>query len=62
LIDADEEEFGEERLEALVLQNISLPPQDLTELIVDTACDFAGEAGAVDDETIVVIRCLGAGA
>lgn len=59
LIDADEEEFGEERLEELVLQNISLPAQELTELIIDTACDYAGDEGAVDDETIVVIKCLG---
>jgi sigma-B regulation protein RsbU (phosphoserine phosphatase) len=59
LIDADEEEFGEERLEELVLQNISLPAQELTELIIDTACDYAGDEGAVDDETIVVLKCLG---
>jgi sigma-B regulation protein RsbU (phosphoserine phosphatase) len=59
LIDADEEEFGEERLEKLVLQNISLPAQELTELIIDTACDFAGDEGAVDDETLVVIKCRG---
>jgi sigma-B regulation protein RsbU (phosphoserine phosphatase) len=59
LIDAEEEEFGEERLQELVLQNIALPAQELTELIIDTACDFAGTEGAVDDETIVVIKCLG---
>ncbi len=58
LIDAHEEEFGEERLKELVLQNISLAAQDLTELIIDTARDFAGDEGAVDDQTIVVIRCL----
>jgi sigma-B regulation protein RsbU (phosphoserine phosphatase) len=56
LINPDEEEFGEERLAELVIQNVSLAAQELANLIIDTACDFAGEEGAVDDETLVVIR------
>jgi sigma-B regulation protein RsbU (phosphoserine phosphatase) len=55
-IDADEEEFGEARLEDLVLQNASCPAQQLTELIIETATAFATEAVAVDDETLVVIK------
>jgi sigma-B regulation protein RsbU (phosphoserine phosphatase) len=53
---ADEEEFGEARLEDLVLQNASRPAQELTELIIETAMAFATEEGAVDDETLVVIK------
>jgi serine phosphatase RsbU (regulator of sigma subunit) len=55
-IDADEEEFGEARLEDLVLQNASVPAQQLTEIIIETAMAFATEEGAVDDETLVVIK------
>jgi serine phosphatase RsbU (regulator of sigma subunit)/anti-sigma regulatory factor (Ser/Thr protein kinase) len=55
-VDADEEEFGEARLEDLVLQNASWPAQQLTELIIETAMAFATEEGAVDDETLVVIK------
>ena len=55
LIDAKEEEFGEERLEGLVRGNPFLPSQELTDLIIDTACDYAS-AEAVDDQTVVVIK------
>jgi len=56
VINAHEEEFGEERLEKLVIQNVSLTAQELTDLIIDAACDFATEEGAVDDETLVVVK------
>jgi sigma-B regulation protein RsbU (phosphoserine phosphatase) len=59
VIDADEEEFGEDRLEKLVIQHASLSAQDLTDLIIDAACDFALEEGVVDDETLVVIKRQG---
>lgn len=52
----DEEEFGEERLEALVVQNLSRPAQKMTNLIIEAAVDFATEEGMVDDETLVVIK------
>jgi sigma-B regulation protein RsbU (phosphoserine phosphatase) len=52
-----EEEFGEVRLEELVLQNASHPAQELTALIIETAAAFATQEGAVDDETLVVIKC-----
>jgi sigma-B regulation protein RsbU (phosphoserine phosphatase) len=57
-IDADEEEFGEERLEELVVQNASCTAQELTDLIINAAAAFASEEGAVDDETLVVIKRL----
>jgi serine phosphatase RsbU (regulator of sigma subunit) len=56
VIDEDEQEFGEERMEELVIHNLSLTAQELTDLIIDAACDFASEEGAVDDETLVVFK------
>jgi sigma-B regulation protein RsbU (phosphoserine phosphatase) len=59
MINAEEEEFGEERLEELVVQNASRTAHELTELIIQTAAAFASEEGILDDETLVVIRHLG---
>lgn len=52
----DEEEFGEERLEALVVQNLSRSAQKMTNLIIEAAVSFATAEGMVDDETLVVIK------
>jgi sigma-B regulation protein RsbU (phosphoserine phosphatase) len=56
VIDEHEQEFGEERLEELVIHNLSLTAQELTNLIIDAACAFATEEEAVDDETLVVFK------
>jgi serine phosphatase RsbU (regulator of sigma subunit)/anti-sigma regulatory factor (Ser/Thr protein kinase) len=58
MIDETEDEFGEERLEDLVMRNVSLSAQELADLIIDAARDFSSEE-AIDDETVVVIKCLG---
>jgi sigma-B regulation protein RsbU (phosphoserine phosphatase) len=71
-INAEEEEFGEERLEALIAGQASRPAQELAELIVKAAAAFAqGQEpglspalssaeglpkGTFDDETLVVIK------
>lgn len=57
--DAYEEEFGEERLEELVIQNASRTAQELTDLIINAAATFAVLERAVDDETLVVIKRQG---
>jgi serine phosphatase RsbU (regulator of sigma subunit) len=54
-----EEEFGEERLENLVVRNAFRSPQELTQCIVETAAAFSTAEGAVDDETLVVIKRVG---
>ena len=56
MIDAQENEFGEERLKQLVVQHASRPAGELAELIIETAATFAQDRGAFDDETLVVIR------
>jgi serine phosphatase RsbU (regulator of sigma subunit)/anti-sigma regulatory factor (Ser/Thr protein kinase) len=56
MINEDEEEFGEERLEKVVEQNATRPSQELAGLIVQAANAFATDEGASDDETLVVIK------
>ena len=56
VINAQEEEFGEERLQALIVQNGSRPAMELAELITEAVAAFAPDQGAYDDETIVVIK------
>ena len=56
VIDAQEEEFGEERLEELVVQNGSRPAQELAQMVVEAAASFGQDQRAFDDETLVVIR------
>lgn len=57
-IDADEQEFGEGRLEELMIQYADRPCQELSDMIVKTAAAFATEQGIFDDETLVVIKRL----
>jgi sigma-B regulation protein RsbU (phosphoserine phosphatase) len=56
VINAHEEEFGEERLQALIVQNGSRPAMELAELITEAVAAFAQDQGAYDDETMVVIK------
>jgi sigma-B regulation protein RsbU (phosphoserine phosphatase) len=55
-INDDEDEFGEERLESLVVQHTALPAQELAELILDEINAFAGEQDLFDDATLVVLK------
>ncbi len=56
VINAEEEEFGEERLEELVVRCASRSAGELAELIVEAAAAFAEDQGAFDDETLVVVK------
>lgn len=58
VIDDDEEEFGEERLEALVMKNAGLPAQELADLILADVSEFAEHQSLFDDATVVVIKRL----
>lgn len=61
VIDAQEQEFGEERLEELVTQHAARPAQELAGRIIQAAADFAQDQGSFDDETLVVIKRTGTG-
>lgn len=56
IINADEEEFGEERLKEVVCDHAHLPAQALAAVIIEEASVFAAEAGAFDDETLIVMK------
>ncbi len=60
VIDDDEEEFGEERLEALVMKNAGRPAQELADLILAEVSEFAEHQSLFDDATVVVIKRLAA--
>jgi sigma-B regulation protein RsbU (phosphoserine phosphatase) len=51
------EEFGTERLSALVRRGSSLPAEDLMTDIFSSAANFCSEAGFNDDVTVLVIKC-----
>jgi sigma-B regulation protein RsbU (phosphoserine phosphatase) len=55
-INGDEDEFGEERLEALIQNHARLPAKVLTELVLKEIEAFAGEAHLFDDATLVIIK------
>jgi len=52
------EEFGLERLSAVVRAGSSLSAKDLTTDIFNKAADFCSEVGFYDDVTILVVKCL----
>ena len=51
------EEFGIERLSAVVRRGSSLSAQDLMGDIFSSATEFCSEAGFNDDVTILVVKC-----
>ena len=55
-INAHEEEFGEERLRALVAQGAHLPAQELARHILQEVQSFTGEQELGDDATLVVLK------
>jgi sigma-B regulation protein RsbU (phosphoserine phosphatase) len=55
-INQNEEEFGEQRLENLIVQHAFRPAKALAALIVESAATFAHDRGIFDDQTLVVIK------
>jgi phosphoserine phosphatase RsbU/P len=51
------EEFGMERLSAVVRDGSSLSAEELTVNIFNSAADFCGDVGFHDDVTLVVVKC-----
>jgi sigma-B regulation protein RsbU (phosphoserine phosphatase) len=56
VINAREEEFGEERLEELVVRHASRQAAEIADLIIQAVDTFAQDRDAFDDETLVVIK------
>jgi len=52
----DEEEFGEDRLESLISQNADLPAQELANLILNSITAFAEDQNLFDDATLVILK------
>ena len=58
IINRDEEEFGEERMEAVVAKYAASSSRTIAERIIAAASEFADGLGAFDDETLVVLKRL----
>ncbi|GAB4518548.1 MAG: hypothetical protein OHK0046_26300 [Anaerolineae bacterium] len=58
VIDENEDEFGEDRLEALVIAQASAgaSAQQITEYIVETITRFCVDPHGFDDETLIVVK------
>jgi serine phosphatase RsbU (regulator of sigma subunit) len=54
--DIRDEEFGNERLEALLEQHIDYSATLIRDQIADAVDSFVGEAPQKDDETLVIVR------
>lgn len=51
-----EDEFGEDRLEALLIENADLPAQSLADRILDEVHVFAEDQNLADDATLLVLK------
>jgi serine phosphatase RsbU (regulator of sigma subunit)/anti-sigma regulatory factor (Ser/Thr protein kinase) len=56
VINEMDEEFGEDRLAAVVIESARFSAQTIADRIVLAAVNFAGEDGDFDDKTLVVIK------
>jgi sigma-B regulation protein RsbU (phosphoserine phosphatase) len=56
VINTDEEEFGEERLEELVIRYRDLSAQMIADRILEDVTEFAGEQDLFDDATLVIVK------
>lgn len=55
---ADKEFFGLDRAVAVINQNRDRPPEDIVELVYQTACGFAGTSHLDDDLTVVIVKAV----
>jgi len=51
-----EDEFGEEKLEAIIRENMSLPSGEIIEKILEAVNDHSRNVPQSDDITIIVIN------
>ena len=55
----DDEQFGEERLRAVLLEKQASTPQDILQTLRGVLANFVGDRAQSDDITIVIAKCLG---
>lgn len=58
VIDVNGEEFGETRLEKLIIESAALPAQEIKNLVVESVAKFSQDGVPFDDETLVIIKRL----
>jgi sigma-B regulation protein RsbU (phosphoserine phosphatase) len=56
ILDIHGEEFGEERLERLVVENASATAEEIKERIVSAVSAFSKDGTPYDDETLVIVK------
>ena len=56
MLNADEEEFGEDRLVELIRLNAERPAMELSNLILDEVDHFSGGQSLLDDATLVILK------
>ncbi|MFW5709164.1 MAG: SpoIIE family protein phosphatase [Chloroflexota bacterium] len=57
IVNVDEIEFGEERLEQIILTHATASADELATKVVKEMNAFAAVQGAYDDETMVILKC-----
>jgi len=55
-MNADEEPFGEERLEHLIVSNKDKSPEDLINSIIENVKEYSGDTLQMDDITLISIK------
>jgi sigma-B regulation protein RsbU (phosphoserine phosphatase) len=55
-VDADNQMFGEERLEKLVKESVSLSAEEIKQLILDEVLSFTAGLPQGDDITLIVLK------
>ena len=55
-INEDEEEFGEERLHAVIAEHAALPARELADRVIEAVRAFTENAKPFDDATLVVLK------
>ena len=58
ILDANGEEFGEDRLEQLVVENASSTAQEIKDRIMHAVSIFSKDGTPYDDETLVIVKRL----
>jgi phosphoserine phosphatase RsbU/P len=56
VINSQEEEFGEQRLEDLIRQHAARPAQEIASLVLEAITDFSGDESLFDDATLVLTK------
>jgi sigma-B regulation protein RsbU (phosphoserine phosphatase) len=57
-INDHEEEFGEQRLLSVIMENRTLPAAELLEKILDAISTFAGNRPQHDDITLLILHAV----